>query len=294
MYLPVVSVVIITYNSSNTIIETLESIKSQTYNNIELVISDDNSSDNTLSVCYEWIENNKTRFVSTVIVSSSSNTGVACNLNRGIEKANGEWIKSMAGDDLLKENAIMEFVQFVHKNSECRICTSTLELFGGKKKDMEKAESELNKKYSVIRNGNREQQYNTSLIRQILPGTGIFYQKSLWEDIGGFDERFPMAEEYPFEIKVLEITKVYLLDKKLFMWRQRNDSLSHMVNSPSEIQLIDFYWNVRRKLLINNHSYLRVFDLDLINLQLKNNKWYFKVIRILSPYTIFRLFSRFF
>ena len=55
MYLPVVSVVIITYNSSNTIIETLESIKSQTYNNIELVISDDNSSDNTLSVCYEWI-----------------------------------------------------------------------------------------------------------------------------------------------------------------------------------------------------------------------------------------------
>ena len=52
---PLVSVVIITYNSEKTIIETLESIKNQTYKNIELIISDDFSKDNTVEICKQCI-----------------------------------------------------------------------------------------------------------------------------------------------------------------------------------------------------------------------------------------------
>ena len=68
--IPLVSVSVITYNSSKTVLETLESVKTQTYPNIELIISDDCSPDNTVEVCREWIEQNKERFVRIEILAA--------------------------------------------------------------------------------------------------------------------------------------------------------------------------------------------------------------------------------
>ena len=60
---PLITVAIVTYNSSEFIVETLESIKSQTYHNIELIISDDCSTDTTVELCSNWIKENATHFV---------------------------------------------------------------------------------------------------------------------------------------------------------------------------------------------------------------------------------------
>ena len=76
---PLVSVPVITYNSSKFVLETLESIKAQTYQNIELIISDDCSTDNTVELCQKWVEENKERFVRTQIITSDLNTGVSAN-----------------------------------------------------------------------------------------------------------------------------------------------------------------------------------------------------------------------
>ena len=61
-YSPLVSVIVITYNSSKFVLETLESIYNQTYSNIELIISDDCSSDETINICQNWLYKNKNRF----------------------------------------------------------------------------------------------------------------------------------------------------------------------------------------------------------------------------------------
>lgn len=55
MYNPLVSVIVITYNSAKYVLETLESIRVQSYQNIELIISDDCSKDNTIDICRNWI-----------------------------------------------------------------------------------------------------------------------------------------------------------------------------------------------------------------------------------------------
>ena len=52
-----VSVVVITYNSEKYILETLESIKTQSYKNLELIISDDCSKDDTVMICRDWLDN---------------------------------------------------------------------------------------------------------------------------------------------------------------------------------------------------------------------------------------------
>ena len=100
MQVPLVSVVVMSYNSAATIAETLDSIKAQTYQNLELIVTDDCSPDGkTLEIIQNWLDANGSRFVYADLVTTDKNTGVSGNINRGVAKSHGEWIKSIAGDD---------------------------------------------------------------------------------------------------------------------------------------------------------------------------------------------------
>ncbi len=123
-----VSIAVITYNSSKYIIETLESIKAQSYQDLELIISDDCSTDNTVELCQEWIEKNKGRFVRTNIIVPKENTGIPANVNRAIQASRGIWIKPIAGDDLFLPDAIEKYINYVKVNNDvqlvfAKICT---------------------------------------------------------------------------------------------------------------------------------------------------------------------------
>ena len=89
---PLISVLVIAYNSAKTIIETLDSIKKQTYPELELIVTDDCSSDNTIFITKKWIENNHGRFIRVKLVTSAQNTGISANYNRGEDECSGEWI----------------------------------------------------------------------------------------------------------------------------------------------------------------------------------------------------------
>ena len=92
---PLVSVVVITYNSAQYVLETLNSIKEQSYSNIELIISDDCSKDKTVEICRDWLAKNKEKFVRTELITVEKNTGTSANINRGIKASKGKWIKSI-------------------------------------------------------------------------------------------------------------------------------------------------------------------------------------------------------
>src|SRR5688572_26730058 len=109
-YQPLVSVIVITYNSALYVLETLDSIKRQTYQQIELIISDDCSNDATVELCRKWLSVNGSRFVRTSLIEVESNTGIAQNCNRGVEASKGEWIKIIAGDDALEVYTITDYI----------------------------------------------------------------------------------------------------------------------------------------------------------------------------------------
>ena len=101
--LPLVTIVVISYNQSKYIKENLDSIKAQTYLNIELIIADDASPDNSVEVFESWLNDNsytaKKNF-------HQKNTGLATVLNECIELAKGKYIKLIAADDFLHPEAI--------------------------------------------------------------------------------------------------------------------------------------------------------------------------------------------
>src|SRR5947209_20083704 len=126
--LPLVSVIVITYNSASTVLETLISIKQQTLQNIELIITDDCSYDTTVEVCLNWLNLNRERFVNVTILKADKNTGVAANCNRGLKASTGQWIKFIAGDDILLTDCLYNNLHFSRENNS-KITFSRMNLF---------------------------------------------------------------------------------------------------------------------------------------------------------------------
>lgn len=202
-----VSIIVVTYNSSKTVIETLDSIKNQSYGNIELIISDDCSHDTTVVDCQKWLNKYKGRFVNTVFVTSSINTGVSANCNRGFRKAKGKWLKCIAGDDLLFPNCIAEFIN-IYKGTagivigRCQqFCVSeTGEKYFSEHLELSCGEIERLNKEMVQKN------YRRLLIwGNFVFAPAVFIKRSLWSAVGEFNERYNMLEDYPYWIKCLSL-----------------------------------------------------------------------------------------
>jgi alpha-1,3-rhamnosyltransferase len=216
---PLVSVNVLMYNSSKYILETLESIKTQTYQNIELIMSDDKSTDNTVQICEKWIAKNKDRFASYQILVPDHNTGQSGNYNRAFRAATGEWIKEIDGDDLLQPNCLTNLMEFVKANPEAKYVFGKLEIFGGSK--------QLRDLYAKVFiydffNWSKEKQLEQLIFkRNCIPSQCAFYNKAYVTELGfENDERIPYMEDHPKWIKLIQNgVKFYFCDKILAKYR---------------------------------------------------------------------------
>lgn len=112
---PLVSVICLSYNHEAYVVETLNSIINQTYPNIELLITDDCSTDNSVSVINKWLENHpKIHFL-----SNEQNLGNTKTFNKSVKMAKGDYIIDLAADDILLPNCIAKQVEtFQNSNYE--------------------------------------------------------------------------------------------------------------------------------------------------------------------------------
>ena len=110
---PLVSYCIITYNQEHCIREALESAISQDYENMEIIISDDNSTDNTFTIIQEFVE----QYGGTIpflLNKNPQNLFVTGNLNKAIELSHGKYIIFSAGDDTKAgPNSVRQFVKYI-------------------------------------------------------------------------------------------------------------------------------------------------------------------------------------
>ncbi|MBY0476808.1 MAG: glycosyltransferase family 2 protein [Chitinophagaceae bacterium] len=95
--MPKITVINLCYNSGNRLIKTLQSFANQTFKDFEVIIIDDASSDNSVSVLEGWIQLNK--ITNARLVKNKVNVGIPSGLNRALKEATGDYI-SVIGDDL--------------------------------------------------------------------------------------------------------------------------------------------------------------------------------------------------
>ncbi len=113
-----VSVIVFSYRSSSTIIETLNSIYHQTYPRLELIVSDDCSSDDSVDVAAKWIDEHKERFENAMMNTHDVNVGVTQNMIDSFQYVHGEWVKIIGGDDLLLKDCISSNLEYIRNASE--------------------------------------------------------------------------------------------------------------------------------------------------------------------------------
>lgn len=197
-----VSIVVVTYNSSKYVLETLESAKAQTYQNIELIITDDCSTDSTVAICREWLEKNKDRFIKTELLTSLCNTGVPANLNRGVKKAQGVWIKNIAGDDILVENSIEEFLKKYEGN---RLIVAGqcyhFQVGADGRKRIDKLLFPLKNAMNCYQLSAEEQYKRYLLGKMSVPIPTLMVKRELYEKVGLYNEKYRLMEDYPFLLK---------------------------------------------------------------------------------------------
>ena len=243
---PLVSVAVIAYNSSATVLETLESIYNQTYPNIELIISDDCSTDNTLDVCRKWLCSHEQRFSSTRIIVSGANTGVTGNCQRVWESCGTEWLKFIAADDVLFPNCIDDNMNFVAQHIDAQCVFSKVEVIGIPKEDGELfCKSRYD--YSFFEMSPKEQ-YEKILPWCSIPIVTAFLNNKNLREIGlNFDTRIPMLEDRPFYLNAIAAgVRFDLLDKQTVGYRVHPNSLCNVpILSPKfyeSTQLTNFFY----------------------------------------------------
>lgn len=97
--LPMISFVVTSYNYEKYILKTLESIKSQTYRNFEIIIVDDCSNDNSCKIIEEFISENQDLKIT--LIKQSSNQGQMASMIRGLDIAQGQFVSFIDSDDIL-------------------------------------------------------------------------------------------------------------------------------------------------------------------------------------------------
>lgn len=174
--IPLVSVLIGTYNRSELISRCIDSVFRQTHKNIEVIVVDDNSTDNTLEI----LNNYKSKFPSKFkFISNKINKGIAYNSNLAYSMSSGDYLALVGDDD---------------------------EWFDSSKIEIQLNEFYLNSKLGLVstywndvKNGSIVKQHNPSVSKdpfsQILKANGVYcgstvlITKDAWDLVGGFDER---------------------------------------------------------------------------------------------------------
>ncbi|NMM36580.1 MAG: glycosyltransferase [Glaciimonas sp.] len=197
---PLVSIVVIAYNSEKYICETLDSCIDQTYENIEIIISDDGSSDSTLLKCKKWITDRKSN-VEITIIENIENTGITKNCNRGLNKAKGEWIKFIAADDIIVPTGISDLISEVLtiKNNNLVVVFSEFKTF--QNEDVQVYPDSFTQK--VISEKISKKQILAMLIYFGNTAPGALINRKAINGVGGFDESYFLLEDIPLWYKFL-------------------------------------------------------------------------------------------
>lgn len=220
-----VSVIVATYNCEAYLIETLNSVYRQTYKDIELIVTDDCSKDNSVLVVKNWLENHKDRFVHTIQTQTAKNSGVTANYNNGFKNATGEWVKCLDGDDLLPENAIECYVKCCQDKPQYKLWYSSEQSFNNQELGT------VNHSTLPVSSARRQMIYllNNRLLG-ICTATNFIHRKTFVSQ-GMFNERYPMYQDgSPFLQALARRQPVGIFDKITLLKRDNPKSLMHTAN----------------------------------------------------------------
>lgn len=212
---PLVSVCIPAYNNAGYIKDTIESILGQTYQNIELIIVDDNSKDDTLKIV-QSIEDKRVK-----VYHNDENLGMVGNWNKCLSLATGDYIKLICADDMVDQNAIEIEAKAMMENPTANLVESDTRLV-----DINGKKTGAFHRYHKSGLVNGKKVAKASLIFQNFFGAPVnnLIRRTALENVGYFDTSFTYILDFDMWIRLACSGDVFIIHQLLNSFRIRNDS----------------------------------------------------------------------
>lgn len=212
---PKVSVMIVTYNQENLIAETLESVLSQDYPNLEIIVSDDCSTDRNPEIIHAYHH----RYPSIVVpVINTKNLGITGNSNAAFFSCTGEFIAILGGDDLFMPGKIKAQVQKFIADPDVVLSYHPVDVFLSQTNETiyisnQSAREKIKDVYDIIEKGGIAGASSVMVRRSACPPTG-------------FDTRLPVVSDWMFYIEVALQGKIVELNGVFGRYRKHGKGAS--------------------------------------------------------------------
>lgn len=195
---PTVSVIIPVYNREETILRAVDSVFSQTWKDLELIIVDDGSTDQTATILSE-------RYPQEIQLLSQENQGVSAARNFGVRESSGKWIAFLDSDDYWHPQKLERQMEYLKENSKLNIAqTEEIWIRNGKRVNPHKKHK---KPSGWI--------YEASLTLCTVSPSSVIMTRTLFDRMGGFDEDLMACEDYDLWLRIANQEPVGLLEELL-------------------------------------------------------------------------------
>lgn len=248
-----VSIIVPMYNSEKYIVRCIDSLLEQSYENIEIIVVDDGSSDNGVDIIKKYSDNR-------INIYQKKNEGVSATRNFGIEKSNGDFLLFVDSDDYVSKDIVEIMVDKI-KNINSMVFCNNDEIWSNR---VEKR---------ILFTGDNVQLDKTNVLRVIASGKAglvcskLVSNRVIKENNIMFDKNLKVGEDQLFFLKVAQYTKEFkYVNKSLYFYDRTNENSATIK-----------YQNR----LYNNFSYLqeeiiKIFNNNKLNsnedIELLNNK----------------------
>lgn len=219
---PLVTVICLCYNHAKFAIEAFESVLNQSYSNVELIIADDFSTDNSVEVIEKWLTNHP----EIPFFANNENIGNTKTFNRCLKVAKGEYIIDLAADDVLKSDCIVKqlkgFTESTYKN---------LGLVYGNAELITEKGTFIENYFPTDKYGKKLKPEPTGdIYMNILNGTtklcsiSALTKREVFDQLNGYDENLAY-EDYDFWIRASRVYNFDYVDEILIQKRVLDNSM---------------------------------------------------------------------
>ncbi|NLH39963.1 MAG: glycosyltransferase family 2 protein [Elusimicrobia bacterium] len=234
---PLVSVFIPAYNHEKYIADSIESVINQTYKNIELLIINDASTDNTNQIILKYIDECRNRFIRFEYRNNTENKGITNSMNESVKWARGKYFTANASDDIMMPCKIKVLVEALENNKDDNISVAFgeasyinesgeniyFDIKTGKLIDDNIGVNNLIERYSLMRNINYKDSrifgsYDSLINGDYLPPGGYMLKTKMLHKISAWTDG-NTAEDWELWLKLSKISKFIYIDKVVYLYR---------------------------------------------------------------------------
>lgn len=249
-----VSVIIPAYNHEKYIKKCLESIINQTYSNLEILVEDDCSTDNTKEIIKEIKDKRIKKFY------SKENKGVVNIVNELLDKCTGKYIAVIGSDDIWYPTKIEEQIQIFKENPKLGAVFTEADLIdenGTKYKKSDKFDENVFN-YTNMTSSKRLRLFYEKGNHLCHPSSII--TKKVFKDIGYYNRGFRQLHDYEYWTRLLQKYEIYIINKRLMGYRREINN-DNSISSGKTSDIIRMYNELFQ---INNNMILNIPNKKLI------------------------------